>query len=527
MLELLARLRPHAGAIAAVLLLLLGAGAGAAATLNLWENRLALHPAWAATKPTLERGVMGALAFVAGPQGVARNRLRLDAWFGFQEVLHRDALDPTRLALRFRVAPGGYLHVLYDHRPDGFAGVRFGSHPDFPSVHYRAAPDGEFTAREPLAAGLVRPDVWHRAELRFAGAEVELRLDGASAGRFARRPGPQRVGFRGGLRGAEVDDVVLETSAGVLEEGFANGRGFGARFAAAFAALAAAAAAAAAALRRSGVPARQIGPAVAVAAAVAGAGVAGAYGVVYWRGREYRVSRSDAEREQAYWVEASRAAVVGAIRARYAPQVAPGTFRLLVLGTSQTWGAGARAEEETFVRRLEPLLAARLGRPVECVNAAVSALRTRHVLGLLRRELAGLNASAALVNLANNDVDVERFRRDLDALAGELARRGIPAVFALEPNSVERVPGDTPHGDLAAKHEVVRAVAARHGRPVVDLHGWLAERRDAGFLWWDFVHLTSFGHRLVAGFLADALPPLLGDAAATGPGAGAPRAPAR
>jgi hypothetical protein len=33
----------------------------------------------------------------------------------------------------------------------------------------------------------------------------------------------------------------------------------------------------------------------------------------------------------------------------------------------------------------------------------------------------------------------------------------------------------------------------------------LAERADDGFLWWDWVHLTSYGQELFAEFLVDEL----------------------
>ena len=129
---------------------------------------------------------------------------------------------------------------------------------------------------------------------------------------------------------------------------------------------------------------------------------------------------------------------------------------------------------------------------------------------MLRTDLAGVQATAALVNLSNNDVDTQKFRRSLDAIAGELLRRKMLVVFALEPNSPERRPTDRRHGDLSVKHEIVRSVAARSERPVIDLHAYLTERRDAGLVWWDFVHLTSFGQRLVARELAAELPTLLG-----------------
>jgi len=33
---------------------------------------------------------------------------------------------------------------------------------------------------------------------------------------------------------------------------------------------------------------------------------------------------------------------------------------------------------------------------------------------------------------------------------------------------------------------------------VVDLHGYLMENGDRGFLWWDSCHLTDFGQELAA-----------------------------
>jgi lysophospholipase L1-like esterase len=44
----------------------------------------------------------------------------------------------------------------------------------------------------------------------------------------------------------------------------------------------------------------------------------------------------------------------------------------------------------------------------------------------------------------------------------------------------------------------MREVAARHAIPVVEVHDALAAERDSGFLWWDRVHLTSYGQERLA-----------------------------
>ncbi len=506
-------LRANLDVILLVAGVLLATSLGVVRTRALYENSLSVHPEWISTKATLRRGVMGALAYTSGQQALARNRLNLGAWFGFQELLYRDAQDLAKLEFRFRVEADGYLHVLYDHRSDGFSGVRLSSRPDSPSFHYRASADGEFTATDPLRFEVVSPATWHQVALSFTDRDVVVTLDGATVGCFKREPGAQRVGFRGGQRHAEVDDVIFTGADGrVHAERFTNHHRQWPRLGFAFAGLLSITVVGTAiALRFSSLPFRQIGMATAVVGLVLACMVAAAYLLQYERGRDYGTASDETARAEAYWIKSSRRDIVAGIRAKYTAQIPPDVFRILVLGTSQTWGAGASSDDETWVRQLERLLDERPGGiRVECINAGVSGMGAGQVLELLRTDLADIQATAALVNLSNNDVDTEKFRQSLDAIARELLRRKMLVVFALEPNSPERRPTDSRHGDLSVKHEIVRTIAARYQRPVIDLHAYLAERKDAGFIWWDFVHLTSFGQRLVARKLAGELPPLLG-----------------
>lgn len=64
-------------------------------------------------------------------------------------------------------------------------------------------------------------------------------------------------------------------------------------------------------------------------------------------------------------------------------------------------------------------------------------------------------------------------------------------LFAQEANSIER-------RSEAPLHATMRRVAEERGIPIADVHGALARQYDRGFLWWDPVHPTSLGHRLIA-----------------------------
>jgi hypothetical protein len=72
-------------------------------------------------------------------------------------------------------------------------------------------------------------------------------------------------------------------------------------------------------------------------------------------------------------------------------------------------------------------------------------------------------------------------------------------LFVLEANSPER------DVKLDRQHAIMRSVAAAKGIATIDADAWLRRRFAEGFLWRDFVHLSSFGQELLARCLADAL----------------------
>src|SRR5438034_5633900 len=158
-----------------------------------------------------------------------------------------------------------------------------------------------------------------------------------------------------------------------------------------------------------------------------GCGVAAAYALQYARGGDYWLASLRQSRTETHWISFSRKEIADEIHSRYTPDVPPSVFRILVLGASQTWGAGARRDADTWVRQLEKLLNdSSRGRRVECVNAGVSGFVAGSVLEMVRNDLADIAASAALVNLSSNDIDTKPFEQNLDALAAELSRRNVP-----------------------------------------------------------------------------------------------------
>jgi len=194
------------------------------------------------------------------------------------------------------------------------------------------------------------------------------------------------------------------------------------------------------------------------------------------------------------------------------PPKAEGTYRIGFFGTSQTAGAGAELRTEMFVARVHQMLGEVGGKQVETYNFAIGGQKSWTLLPLYRGYWIKADLDLLVVNLSTNDTDSRKFRASLTELANLNRARGVETAFVLEPNAAERK-----SSWLKANHALMREVAAEFGVPVWDMSGHFAREgvRDSGFLWWDFVHLSSLGHRVAAEFLVERIRPLIaGEAAA-------------
>jgi lysophospholipase L1-like esterase len=467
------------------------------------RNTLAHNDRWQAIKLERERGVMGALHFVDGRQALAGGRLDLGAWHGFHEVRLREPVRVRELHFRFELDEGAWLAFLWD---DGRHALRISRHALFPSALLEPTPEGAFTRRQPLELPAAVSEALGRGPLtaraRFdADASVLWLADVEVARVAAPLRGPQRIGFRGGQESARVDDVVLALASGQeLREAFDGRDAALPVFALILALLLGIEVAGSRALARSGRPfPPEFGWVVAngvLTLALAGYLVVDR-SVLVQRYEPFVRMPALFERER-HWVDTETDQVSADLASRHARAPAPDVLRVLLVGSSQTWGAGARREEEAFPRRLETLLerGSRVGRRVEVLNAGVSGQTGPGLLERYASEWIDYAPEVVLVDLSNNDEDLEAFEASLHGFARLGRERGIETIFIQEPNALDRPPRALP------RHEVMERVARAEDIPLVRLHERLAERADTGFLWWDFVHPTSYGHRLIAETLA-------------------------
>ncbi|HEO71296.1 MAG TPA: SGNH/GDSL hydrolase family protein, partial [Candidatus Hydrogenedentes bacterium] len=170
----------------------------------------------------------------------------------------------------------------------------------------------------------------------------------------------------------------------------------------------------------------------------------------------------------------------------------------LFLGTSQTYGDGARVPAESFV----PVLERRLNGPqgagcaVECLNAAIGGLNSTQLSALYTDVLLDFHPDLTVVNLGCNDtyheVPSKVFEAGLRRIVKVNEEAGVATLFVLEASSTEVNPNGFPR-----TYGVMRHVAQEMGVPLLDAHACMQTHLHEGFLFWDEVHLTSFGHGLL------------------------------
>jgi lysophospholipase L1-like esterase len=495
--------RSVARALLPALLALLAAWALQSLALQL-GNTLHANGRWQSTKVGLDHGILGAVSFVATRTALHRQHLDLGVWHASHELLLREPVVLERLSLRFRLRRGGWLAVISAHDGERFEAVRISADPDFPPACLAGTAAGAFTAKRPVAL----PDPgrgWHSLALAREGEMLRVELDGAA---LARCPvalaGPARIGLRGSAADhVEVDDVRVESSAPprVLVEDFANHRHAGPLFGALLAAIAALDAAVALRVSRRGAAAAPALAAVNLVVLVC-AGLALLADALYFgRLHPERIDFAGFENRIEYDGQITRRL------AREYPLEAPppGVRRILVLGTSQTWGSGAAHPEDVWVRRLEAGLQAdaRLGERFEVIDAGLPGEVAAKLRERFEESWAAWRPEVVLVNLGNNDRDPERLARELERIVAIAREAGSRVAFVPEANRLESRSEKSLH-TLRANHAAMREVAKRLAIPVVEVHGRLAAESDSGFLWWDRVHLTSYGQERLARHLLEA-----------------------
>ena len=171
--------------------------------------------------------------------------------------------------------------------------------------------------------------------------------------------------------------------------------------------------------------------------------------------------------------------------------------RILFLGTSQMWGSGAASPKERIASKVSSLLnTGASGRNIYVINASKRGSNSFELLSSCKDHLYLFRPDLIILDLSNND-DARSFDKGLRSLLEWTASIHSKTLFILEANSPEV-------DKIRDRHAIMRNISTQYHVPLLDLNGYLTSDGvyDSGFLWWDLVHLTSYGQELAAEFIA-------------------------
>jgi lysophospholipase L1-like esterase len=522
------------------------------------RNVLLTNGQWVSSKLLLQMYVMGAQEFMTTRNALFRDRLHLGEWHGFNELSLKELVEPATIEYRFRLSRGAYLYFIFNRSTSGHYGIRLSRNAKFPSMFYQADRLNKFVSRTALDLTPSRlNDGWHNLVLSFGSGQVVANLDGVEPASIpVNVEGLQIIGLRGGSLPADLDSVRITGKDGrtILDDSFSNRRHYWTTLAAvAVISLLGIGLATVPLLRRHSPNEFKLG----VFRCLMGLGVAimvlsllFGFDYFFWSSRypykdylpggahAYAVTvqiealrmklflypkdvstfPSDKELREAItrW-DGGKPIIFSDImrytrehpivpeflsdgQVRALPPKSDRTIRVAFLGTSQTYGSGAERISETFVARCHGLLAQALGDiSVETYNFSISGSNSTELLAKYAESWRFSRPDLLVINLSTNDRKTDTLTANLRTLAYLARAAGGRVVFLLEPNAAE-----VEHRGLQEKHSAIQRLGQELGVPVWNLDGYMSSDPvyDSGMMWWDKVHLTSYGHGVVAEWLA-------------------------
>lgn len=165
--------------------------------------------------------------------------------------------------------------------------------------------------------------------------------------------------------------------------------------------------------------------------------------------------------------------------------------RVLLVGTSQSVGAGASNLGETFFSMLHHRLP-----PANSFsfNISKSGESPEEMLSVFKQSLKVFKPTVVILNLGFNPSH-RPLREVFEGFLEVASKDNLQIVLVREANSES--------GIYHEYVELVELISIEHAIPLIDLYKYMRSlpAAESGMLWWDSVHFTDYGHKLAAEFL--------------------------
>lgn len=434
---------------------------------------------------------MGVSDFFSSAVSLAGASLNLGAWFGYHDVYSETMpLDWQRVRFHFRLEPKAYLILsLRDAvKSRSFLGWRLSAADEMASARLRVDELGyvrELVPFSPTGSSPIHAR-WLEGELVRSGGEVQLWIEGREVNRMAYPARqPAQLSFRAGpsVR-TQIDSIRVTGPNGFWEETFHRPLRLQVFFSVAAGLLAIAF-----------LWSWFWGVGYALYVTVLVTMGTGAFFYIHETHLIHLYPTGDSAKRRPHPSQVggphpAEGPSQVTERLRREIRTRPSCPRVLWLGGSQTWGAGASERRMSWAAKLADML----GKEHSGLcfgNIAVSGQNVKQQTELLASLPAEMKLAAVVAVVGANDNNPRIFEESLRQLIQAVEKRGARLLIVSEPSN--HVPKK-----MGSNAEIGERVAKDLGVSFFDLRAEFPSNEDGGLWWWDFVHFTDAGNDQVA-----------------------------
>lgn len=445
---------------------------------------------WESGKTKLQRGVVATWCMVFAKAGLSRNQLNIGAWQGYQELVYKQKINPKKIS--FDCKSRGKSFSFFTNKNEGISeGIYFNYKEDSVCCLFSIDSTGKFSSTTDFSIGkMLSNDKWNRIVVVNKHDSLILIINDKKVISWKdNNQKEENIGFRGGNQDVWIDNVKMETKKGVtvLLDDFSPP--FKVHFLSIFVFL----------FILIVHFYNKNSPNIFLVLCSLSLGYILCYVVYFWYlSSLYPQSDNYIDFKGVNYKIESETEVCQRIAKQFDLDTSLYQKRvILMIGTSQTWGAGTSSFGKTYPEILQDSLNKHfLDSSYLVINTGIPGSESSKLLSFYKSNWLKYKPVMTIINLSTNDYDTTLFKKSIHEFLAINDSLKIKTVLIAEPNDLLHTPR------LAYNHQLLKSMASKfHNVPVIELQSYMDSCHTKGFLWWDYVHPTDYGYELLAGYI--------------------------
>ncbi len=475
------------------------------------NNTLFKSGEWRSIKTELAYAVMAADAFFITRRALPYGRLDLGTWHGHHEIVSKKSFSAAEVEFKLFLKDDSYLAFQYNRNGESYDALIFSSNKMITSKYITATDSARFIKNEELSLPL-QINAWNDVKLEFGKLVTSFYLNGKFIKALQPASRNQSFGVKGPPHsGTLVDNIVITQADGTTWiEDFQNSRNEKKIFFKILIGIFSFVLITSYFLRNSKTKPHQLTLILSIIFLIALLfnKADEHYFAHYYLKTDTPLSflQKDVKDELRAFSHKSKSVninkefIYSNLKTNYFKKKYQKKYKILFLGSSQTWGAGAQYEGDTISEKFKLYLKEKIpGQSFEVFNGAVSGQITKNLFehfSLFSENYPEL----VILNMSFNDnPNLEVFEDYLRRFIDLSREKNFKLVLVPEAFF------DMSQTTLILGQNLVASVAKEQKIEYVLVHDYLQAKVNTGFLWWDVVHLSSYGQDLLSRKLVDSL----------------------